>query len=587
MPSTTTDHSHSLTYPAEGATGWFSTIVTYHQAITDALDNIGVTEITTIDDANSNEMVVFSATASAVNHIQIANGATGSGPTLNAVGDDTNIDLSLTPKGSGNLVLDGLSWPNADGSANQVLETDGAGNLSWAAAGGSPAMNDITDVTVTAAAKGDILVYNGSAWVDLTVGSDGQILSSNSAQATGLEWVADGGGLSNVVEDTTPQLGGQLDVNGNAIGDGTNELLTFTEDASAVNHLNIENEATGSGPILSSAGDDTNIDLNITPKGTGKIVLDGLAWPNTDGTANYVLETDGAGTLGWVANAGGGGLSNVVDDTTPQLGGQLDVNGNAIGDGTRELITFTEDASAVNHINIENEATGSGPIISSAGDDTNIDLNITPKGTGAVKLDGLSWPTADGSAGQFLQTDGSAALSFTGLAWEFIASDTASTSATIDFESLGSTYKALKLIVNHAAPDTDAVSFRMLVGTGGTPTYVTSANYDFTRSEIDTGGTEYLGAFSGGTSLQMTRADVGTATAETVCMEIVFSDVADSSNYTHCHWRGSYVDTSGNGRYTSGAAMYTVATAVTAIRCIFSSGNIESGDFYLYGLRGT
>jgi len=39
------------------------------------------------------------------------------------------------------------------------------------------------------------------------------------------------------------------------------------------------------------------------------------------------------------------GLGNVVDDTTPQLGGMLDVNGQAIGDGTLELITFVEDAS--------------------------------------------------------------------------------------------------------------------------------------------------------------------------------------------------------------------------------------------------
>ena len=88
------------------------------------------------------------------------------------------------------------------------------------------------------------------------------------------------------------------------------------------------------------------------------------------------------------AQSGSGGISNVVEDTTPQLGGQLDVNGNAIGDGTRELLTFTEDGSAVNHINIENQATGSGPIISAAGDDTNIDLNLTGKGTGAIVING-------------------------------------------------------------------------------------------------------------------------------------------------------------------------------------------------------
>ena len=80
------------------------------------------------------------------------------------------------------------------------------------------------------------------------------------------------------------------------------------------------------------------------------------------------------------------GIASVVADTTPQLGGQLDVNGQAIGDGTRELLTFTEDGSAVNHINIENQATGSGPIISAAGDDANVELVVAAKGTGGVKL---------------------------------------------------------------------------------------------------------------------------------------------------------------------------------------------------------
>jgi hypothetical protein len=44
----------------------------------------------------------------------------------------------------------------------------------------------------------------------------------------------------------------------------------------------------------------------------------------------------------------------LLNDTTPQLGGQLDVNGNAIGDGTLELLKFVETASAVNEFTITN-----------------------------------------------------------------------------------------------------------------------------------------------------------------------------------------------------------------------------------------
>jgi hypothetical protein len=100
----------------------------------------------------------------------------------------------------------------------------------------------------------------------------------------------------------------------------------------------------------------------------------------------------------------------------------LDVNGQSIGDGTLELVKFAETASAVNEITVTNSATGNAPEIASSGDDTNIDLKLTPKGTGKLNLDGIKFPNADGSAGQALVTDGSGVLSFAtaGLAWQSV-----------------------------------------------------------------------------------------------------------------------------------------------------------------------
>ena len=45
---------------------------------------------------------------------------------------DTNGDVTITPHGSGDIVLDGVKWPQADGSANQLLQTDGNGQAAWA-----------------------------------------------------------------------------------------------------------------------------------------------------------------------------------------------------------------------------------------------------------------------------------------------------------------------------------------------------------------------------------------------------------------------------------------------------------------------
>ena len=96
----------------------------------------------------------------------------------------------------------------------------------------------------------------------------------------------------------------------------------------------------------------------------------------------------------WTAFAGGGGggsLDNVVEDTTPQLGGDLDGNGHSIGfddgngitdDAGNEQITFHKTTSAVNQIGITNSATGSAPQIAAEGADTNIDLTLAGKGSG-------------------------------------------------------------------------------------------------------------------------------------------------------------------------------------------------------------
>jgi hypothetical protein len=56
-----------------------------------------------IADTNGNESMLFTATASAVNELTVANAATGNNPAISATGDDTNIGITLTPKGTGNL----------------------------------------------------------------------------------------------------------------------------------------------------------------------------------------------------------------------------------------------------------------------------------------------------------------------------------------------------------------------------------------------------------------------------------------------------------------------------------------------------
>jgi len=141
-----------------------------------------------------------------------------------------------------------------------------------------------TGVTFSATDKGTKIVYsNGTNIVD-----------------TGLT-----AGITSVVEDTSPQLGGDLDANGNNIlidnGNSINdendlEQIKFSTTASAVNEFTVANAATGNNPTLSATGDDTNIGIDLTTKGTGFIKFNDAAY-NPEATL-----TDAA-TITWDAQA--------------------------------------------------------------------------------------------------------------------------------------------------------------------------------------------------------------------------------------------------------------------------------------------
>ncbi len=94
-----------------------------------------------------------------------------------------------------------------------------------------------------------------------------------------------------------------------------------------------------------------------------------------DTTVNKLYVWDGSA---WQQGSftAGALLANLLEDTSPQLGGNLDV---------------------VTH-----------SIVSTS----NRDIAITPNGTGNVVLDGINYPQADGTNGQFLQTNGSGQLAF-------------------------------------------------------------------------------------------------------------------------------------------------------------------------------
>ena len=105
------------------------------------------------------------------------------------------------------------------------------------------------------------------------------------------------GGLTDIVDDLTPQLGADLDTNnfrirfntGRGISDQNgNEQLTFTQSADAVGQFTMINAAAGINPRLITGGGPVAIGMDIETKGTGELRLqpgnvDAIRLSNTPG----------------------------------------------------------------------------------------------------------------------------------------------------------------------------------------------------------------------------------------------------------------------------------------------------------------
>lgn len=341
------------------------------------------------------------------------------GGNLDVNGNDivstSNADIELDPNGTGKVVFKGnsdkgagqfvlnceqnshgivikgpphsanasytLTLPNTDGSANQVLKTDGSGNLDWVAQTSDTNTQNTTTLSFVDSSD-DIILRNttggaGSGTQDITINAGSNITlthtdannitiaaagSSGSSTFVGLsdtpgsftaskflkvnsagnaiEFVDNpSGGLSNIVEDTTPQLGGNLDVNGNKI-------------------------------VSTSNGD-----IDIEPNGTGDVLLGNFKFDADQtvgsGQDNYVLTYDNSsGKISLEASAGGGGglggadqtltADRTIDTNGYNLDIELDSSGTAdtftIHDGTHDL--FQVDTGTTGTIFSVNDVSG-------------------------------------------------------------------------------------------------------------------------------------------------------------------------------------------------------------------------------------
>jgi hypothetical protein len=159
---------------------------------------------------------------------------------------------------------------------------------------------------------------------------------------------------------------------------GSQTQVNVAHTASAVNYHQLTGSATGSGPIHSVAGSDTNIDLNLTTKGTGAVRF------NT-GNGEQVRIVNSTTSDYWVMQ--GSPTILYPDGTSANRNAALSSKGTSAvqlytNGGNQLQLNVTHTASAVNYLQVTGAATAGLPQISAQGSDTNINILYTTKGTG-------------------------------------------------------------------------------------------------------------------------------------------------------------------------------------------------------------
>jgi len=251
-------------------------------------------------------------------------------------------------------------------------------------------------------------------------------------QATG---AVTGGGLVFGAQGADTNIYVFYDTKGNeahGFRTGGGQQVRISNTPSALNYLNLTGAGTGAAPSISAGGSDANIGLVLNSKGTGVVALGGSTTTNggfavapvasgvnyiiatgaqtggtpklTSSTANIPVSIQGSNT--WANFSNVSAAIGVATDITNVVGAHVvlgSLNGNApyVGasnystssnsgltlqtNGVRQFLA-AHTASAVNYVQATGSVTTGAPELSAQGSDANINLKLTPKGTGTLQF---------------------------------------------------------------------------------------------------------------------------------------------------------------------------------------------------------
>ncbi len=287
-----------------------------------------------------------------------------------------------------------------------VIRGEGASadTLSFITFGATPEINDKDLVWIQQGAEAITIAHNTAT----PPANSGAILllSQIDKKMIGTRMVLlqrQGSNFQEITQDGIVGNGGIL-----VTDDDGNAVIVCGSVPSAVNHVKITNAATGNDVVVEAIGTDPNIGITITPKGTGLITLLNTKITNireSTGNALALLITGAASIVNHLElrpSATGNDLQLNALGTDTNIGINIAPKGTGIvtllnttitnireSTGNAIALLITGVASVVNHLELRPSITAVDLQLNALGTDTDIGIDISPKGTGLVTVDNL------------------------------------------------------------------------------------------------------------------------------------------------------------------------------------------------------
>ena len=256
----------------------------------------------------------------------------------------------------------GITFPSLYGSNGYVLTVNQSvsGNLEWAPQNITGGLGAISDVTLSSPTNGQVLKYDGSAWVNGTDNSgSGATDLSNTANGTSLTIESSSGNNTSLPAATTSAWGVMTD-----------------EDKTALDSAILDGDFTSNG------------------------------FMKRTGAGSYTVDTNT-----YLTSIPSSYLQNVSEDSSPQLGANLDIQSYEITTSTTNgNIILNPNGNGV--VEIKGDGTTNGTVgtikLNCSNNNHGVQIKSPPHSSNASYT--LTLPDDDGDANQVLKTDGSGGL---------------------------------------------------------------------------------------------------------------------------------------------------------------------------------